>query len=156
MSLKPAQRRALEARHELVHHVESLFVRDDRENPKVLDDDGRQALHATVSVAIECDQAFRRIQRSRRPLQRTFDVDYLCDSIHVAIPEFSQIKALGRIVRDVHLEQPRSGRLDLASLLTEHTRMMPSLRSIRADFAGRLTTLLAMNQIELLFFAHMW
>lgn len=147
--------KGLASRRTRVLAIEQLFARDDVERPRLLTPKDRLALRATLWLAVECEAEFERLRRGRR-LSRTYEVDYLCDSIRGTLDAVDDIKALGRIVTGVSVTHPIVGASSLPSLLREHGRLYKSLVVSRRDLAARLSALIKLTQIELIFLGHMW
>lgn len=140
----------------MVRAIEALFVREDNEAPHVLDNVSRRALRETLDLAIRSEELFKKLRRARPRISRSYAVDYLCSCIEVGMSSFAEVRALGRIIRGVKLAHPRSGSTGFAKMFAEHAALFRKLRSKELDFASRLSVVLSMNQIELIFFAHMW
>jgi hypothetical protein len=153
---KARLRRDVRIRQTTVRTIEGLFQRDDVDRPRVLDRSSRLALKETIEVATRCEETFAKLRRSARRLVSSYSIDYLCSFIELGMRSFSEVRSLGRTLKGVHLDHPRRGPASFESLFVEHARLYRQLRSPKTDFSLRLSALVSLNQIELIFFAHMW
>jgi hypothetical protein len=156
MALTTRKRRELKRRQRLVRTIEAYLERDDVDEPKVIDEGLAKALRTSLWVAMESEQTFRRLLVSRRALSRTSEVDYLCDSIQAALEAFDDVKAMARVLRGAQLPSPRVGGVSLRNLLMRHGQLLKKLSLREEGLVGRMSTLVSLNQIELIFFSHMW
>jgi len=156
MALTQQKRNELRRRQGFVATIEGYFERDDLDEPTVIEEKFAKALRTSLWVAMESEQTFRRLRVSRRGLSRTSEVDYLCDSIQAALEDFDDVKAMARVLRGAKLPGPRIGGVSLRSLLMTHKELLRKLSLRREGFVSRMSTLVSLNQIELIFFSHMW
>jgi len=63
---------------------------------------------------------------------------------------------MARVLRGAKLPGPRIGGVSLRSLLMTHKELLRKLSLRREGFVSRMSTLVSLNQIELIFFSHMW
>ena len=69
---------------------------------------------------------------------------------------FSMVKRLGRMATDVQFDQLGFIDMPLRRTLVEHHHLLNVLGQKQSSFAERLSVLLKLTQIQLIFFAHMW
>lgn len=154
MGRKTSNRALRDRRVAVVGSLYASFLRGDFDDPPALDEEDREALRVAVRVATECDQAFRKILRSGRPIGRTDDVDRLCDTIRAALDSFAVVKQTASILRGSHETNWTPG--NMRALLVRHGTLFSHVRRDGLDLVARLSLLLALIRIELLFFAHFW
>ena len=133
--------------------IGNLFAEEDNDSPPTLDASDRKALRAVLRIISESDMVFRTALKSGQLSRWTERTEHLCDSIESGIALFATVKQSARIVRGVVVSK-RSG--SLRSLLAEHGRLFKRLQKKRLGLPVRLSLVLQLVRIELIFFAHMW
>jgi hypothetical protein len=130
-----------------------LFAEEDNESPKALDASDRRALRAVLRIIAESDLVFRTALKSGQLNRWTERTEHLCDSIESGLALFATIKQSAGIIRGVVVSK-RSG--SLRSMLAEHGRLFKRLQKEGLGLPVRLSLVLQLVRIELIFFAHMW
>jgi hypothetical protein len=138
----------------IVKAVDSMIGREDADQPAALDEKDREAVRVVVRIAAESDGVFRAISRKDGPVGRTAKVDHLCDSIEAGMDFFSTVKQSARIIQGVKL--PRTKRGSVRSILVEHAKLFEHLQRRNLGLPRRLSILLELIRIELIFFGHVW
>jgi hypothetical protein len=134
--------------------IEALFVRGDVEDPPALDSQDRAALRVVLRTAVESEAVFQRLRRSKGTIVKTDRVDHLCDSIRASMDFFAVVKQTAAILRGVQSPPAKNG--SLREQLVEHGRVFRGFRAPNLDLPTRMSGLLELIQIELIFFGHMW
>ncbi len=155
MPLTEKRKRELAFRRRQVVAVEGLFVRDDVGKPRLLMPRDRRALRTTLGAVVECEMVFKHVRRHAR-ITRSYEVDFLCDSIRAAVDAFDDIKAMGRIVKGASVSHPLPRANSLKGLLQQHGLLYARLTAEPSNLPERLSNLIKMTQIELIFWGHMW
>lgn len=138
----------------IVTAVDKLIERDDNSDPAALDDEDRECVRVVVRITAEADAVFRSIIRRDGPIPWNDRVDHLCDSIEAGIEFFATVKQSARVIRGVDL--PRAMTSSLRRLMVEHTKLFRALQAPEHGLPRRLSILLGLIRIELIFFAHVW
>jgi hypothetical protein len=142
-------------RRKVVAAIDSLIGREDADNDlPALDNDDREALRVVLRIASESDTVFRQILRRRGSVRWNERVDYLCDSIRSGMDFFAIVKQTARTLEGIEPLQQRSERL--RDLLTRHTRLFKRIQARDLGLSERLSIVLQLIQIELIFFGHFW
>jgi hypothetical protein len=135
--------------------AEALIWRDDLDVPPALDATDREAIHIVIRIAFESDEAFRKILRCPGSPVPTKETDYLCDTIRSGIDFFAIVSQTAAIIRGVVKPKPRQ-RWTLTEMLVEHGKCVRRLETKSLNLSQRMTLLLALIQIETIFFGHFW
>ncbi|MBI5710368.1 MAG: hypothetical protein HZC42_08715 [Candidatus Eisenbacteria bacterium] len=114
------------------------------------------ALRVVLRSVTDCNAMYRRLAKSMRAPRRPGDIDDICITIRASIDWVAVIKELFGIVQDVRLVRPRVMGGSMERMLQEHDVLFQRLRSSRLEGCERMSTLLALIQIELVFLGHMW
>ena len=155
MAVSQRQHMIWARRRELVRTIELLILKGDTDDPSALDEADREALRVALRIALECDVVFRQIIRSKDAITFNDPVDHACDSIRAAIDSFATIKQTSRIFNGVRLPPVRPGRPLLQSLV-RHGVALHRLQQPGLDLPARMSLLLELIRIELIFFGHVW
>jgi len=156
MALTKTKQAQLRQRRMFVERIEGYFQRDDLDEPSVIDETLASSLRTSLSVTKESEQTFCSLLRMRNGLTRTYEVEYLCDSIEAALSAFYEVRAMAVVLRGAKLPGPHTDETSLKSLLASHTSLLRKLSSPKLGFVERMCTLVSLNKIQLMFFARMW
>jgi hypothetical protein len=138
----------------IVKAVQALIKQEDDGEPPALDEKDRKSLQVVLRIASESDTVFRRILRRRGPVRWDDQVDHLCDSIEAGMEFFAAVKQSARTIRGVNLP-PRKSKA-LRDLLVDHKDLFRRVQARGLGLPRRLSALLELIRIELIFFGHVW
>jgi hypothetical protein len=149
-----SERREWARRRKIVQVVDKLIEKEDNAEPSALDEKDREAVRVVVRISAESDAVFRQVLRKRGPIAWSDRVDHLCDSIEAGMEFFATVKQSARIIGGVRLPPRKSG--SLRSLVAEHRELFDDLQKRDIGLPKRLSVLLELIRIELIFFSHVW
>lgn len=143
----------LDRRAKSIAGLEALICSGDTDVPSALDEKDREAIHITLRIALESDTTFRALLRRKDPLAPTAQTDYLCGTIRSGIDFFSVVMQTAVGIRGVVVPR-RSG--SLRQLMVEHGKYLRLLEQPKLSLGPRLSLLVALIRVELMFFGYSW
>jgi hypothetical protein len=154
MAASARERREWEQQRKFVDDLLAQFVAEDvGDGSPVLSAKDRRALRSVLRLACESGQLFATI--SRVPIRSTERLEHFCDSVQAGMDFIATVKQTAGVLRGVSYP-PRERNGSLLRLLAVHGRLLGRIQQPALGLERRLSLLLELVQIELIFFAHVW
>jgi len=155
--ISATRRRELERLSSQKRRLTALFLAGDDREPKLFDEEDREALAVVFSVIVDADFAFKRLaalQSERAQWSEWFGLTTMIsanmDSIGKA--KWTLEHGIGGCKVDRSLPLPKS----LSVLIREHSELFKLIAKSGGDDTERARRVLRILQLELIWFGQMW